>query len=96
MKKLLVAAAVSALAVWTGPAFIGQVRAAPAASPYCKMAGQQKNPMGWDQYYHCFGAPHITHVIARSHEAAPQKAFCKMAGQQKDPMSWDQYYHCWK
>lgn len=96
MKKLFLAAAVSALAVSTVPALVGQAQAAAAASPYCKMARQEKNPIGWDEYYHCFGTPRITHVIARRHEAAPENALCKMAGQEKNLVSWDEYYHCWR
>lgn len=95
MKKLLIAAAVSVLAVSSVPTFVGQAHAAIAASPFCKMAGQEKNPIGWDEYYHCFGTPRVERVATRARAGAQQSPFCKMASQEKNPMAWDEFYHCW-
>ncbi len=96
MKKLLIAAAVSALAICMVPNLVGQAQAAPAKNPMCALAGAQKNPMAWDEYYGCFGArPTMQRAMVRSTHGAPEGDFCKMAGGQKDMVGWSQFYGCW-
>jgi len=96
MKKLLMATAVLAFAGSTVPAFVGQAQAAPAKNPLCALAGGQKNPMAWDEYYGCFGArPAVQRAMVRSRPGAPANDFCKMVGQEKDTVGWSQFYGCW-
>jgi hypothetical protein len=96
MKKLLVAAAIAAPAVCMVPSFVGQAQAAPAKNPLCALAGSQKNPMAWDEYYGCFGMrPTMEQAMVRSRPGAPASDFCKMAGQEKDMVGWSQFYGCW-
>ncbi len=99
MLRSALLAGTAALVALLVPAMAQQVRAAPTKSPYCNMARSQKNPMAWDEYYHCFGqAPEpaarpALHMEVRS--ATPAKSpYCNMARSQKNPMAWDEYYHC--
>lgn len=55
MKRLLFAASALALAAAMSPAVTGSAQAAPAQSPFCKMAKGEKNPVSWNAYYHCLG-----------------------------------------
>jgi len=96
MKKLLIAASFVMLAVGTSPAFVGQAQAAAAKDPMCNLAGQEKDLVGWAQYYGCFGSrPTMEPAMARSRSGAPDADFCKMAGGQKDMVGWSQFYGCW-
>lgn len=96
MKKLIVAAAVSALAVCLVPSFVGQAQAAPAKNPLCALAKQEKNPVAWNAFYGCLGKPaRLQHAAVRSRGAAPQSEFCNMAKQEKDMVGWSQFYGCW-
>lgn len=96
MKRLLIAAAVLGLAVTTVPAFVGSAQAAPAQNPMCKLAGQEKNPMAWDEFYGCFGSrPMMERAMVRSRPGAPVGDFCKMAGAEKDLVGWAQFHGCW-
>jgi len=95
MKKLLLAASAVALAAAMSPAAIGSVQAAPAKSPYCKMAAGQKNLVAWNAYYHCNGeAPRPSHVAARARPEPAKDPMCKLAAGQKNLVAWNAYYHC--
>lgn len=95
MKKLIVVAAALALAVSTVPAFVGPANAAPAKSPYCKLAGGQKNLVAWNAYYHCLGtAARPTRLALRGRQGTARSPFCKLSGAQKNLVSWNAYYHC--
>jgi hypothetical protein len=95
MKKLLFAASAAALAAAMAPAAIGSVQAAPAKSPYCKMAAGQKNLVAWNAYYHCLGeAPRPAHVAVRARPEPAKDPMCKLAAGQKNLVSWNAYYHC--
>ncbi|MGA8820912.1 MAG: hypothetical protein WB624_26785 [Xanthobacteraceae bacterium] len=96
MKKLLIATAISAFAICTIPALTGQAQAAPAKNPMCALAGSQKNPMAWSEYYGCFGSrPTVERAAVRSRPGAPASDFCKMAAGEKDMVGWSQFYGCW-
>jgi hypothetical protein len=96
MKKLLIATAISAFAICTIPALTGQAQAAPAKNPMCALAGSQKNPMAWSEYYGCFGSrPTVERAAVRSRPGAPASGFCKMAAGEKDMVGWSQFYGCW-
>ena len=95
MKKLLLAASAVALAAALSPAAIGSVQAAPAKSPYCKMAAGQKNLVAWNAYYHCNGeAPRPSHVAVRARPEPAKDPMCKLAPGQKNLVAWNSYYHC--
>ena len=75
---------------------MGQAQAAPAQNPLCALAGSQKNPMAWDEYYGCFGArPAVERAAVRSRPGAPASDYCKMAAGEKDMVGWSQFYGCW-
>ena len=96
MKKLLIAAAISALSISAIPALVGQAYAAPAKNPMCAMAASQKDLVGWSQFYGCFGSrPTVQRAVARTRAGAPQNDFCKMAAGEKDMVGWSQFYGCW-
>ena len=72
MKRLLFAASALALAAAMSPAVTSSVQAAPAKSPFCKMAKGEKNPVSWNAYYHCLGPaeaarPEAAHRYVRTH-----------------------------
>jgi hypothetical protein len=95
MRKILIAASALALAGAMSPAVTGSARAAPAQSPYCKMAAGQRNLVAWNAYYHCLGpAARPSHVAARAPAGRPKDPMCKMASGQKNLVSWNAYYHC--
>jgi heme A synthase len=96
MKPFVIGAALALFAI-AAPALVHQAQAAPARNPFCAMAGGQKNPMGWDEYYGCFGsAPGRAAVVHHVHERhATKDPLCSLANQEKNPMGWDEYYHCW-
>ena len=89
MKKIAIAAA-----LLIGTAVASQ--AAPAKSPYCKMANSQRNPVAWNAYYGCLQ----TSGAARAHAAAPARhreaknPYCKFASAQRNVVAWNAYYHC--
>lgn len=96
MKKVLIATAISAFAISMIPALQGQAQAAAAKNPMCALAGSQKNPMAWDEFYGCFGArPVVERAAVRSRPGAPASDFCKMAAGEKDMVGWSQFYGCW-
>jgi hypothetical protein len=94
MKKLLVATAV-AVASFTVPHFVDQSLAATGRSPFCDMEKTQRNPVGWNAYYHCHGVPAGEAVAA---VAAPERRardpYCDMAKTQRNPVAWNAHYHC--
>jgi hypothetical protein len=95
MKKLLFAVSAVALAAAISPAVTGSAQAAPAKSPYCKMAAGQKNLVAWNSYYHCLGpAPRAAHVAVRARPEPAKDPYCKMAAGQKNLVAWNAYYHC--
>ena len=96
MKKLLIAAAISAFTIWSVPALVGQAQAAPAKDPMCALAGSQKDLVGWSQFYGCFGTrPTVQRAAVRSKRGAPEGDYCKMAAGEKDMVGWSQFYGCW-
>jgi hypothetical protein len=95
MKKLLFAASALVLAAAMSPAVMSSAQAAPAKSPYCKMAAGQRNLVSWNAYYHCLGpAPRPSHVVARTPAGPAKDPYCKMANIQRNLVSWNAYYHC--
>jgi hypothetical protein len=95
MKKLLLAASAVALAAAMSPGAIGSVQAAPAKSPYCKMAAGQKNLVAWNAYYHCLGeAPRVSRTANRARPEPARDPMCKLAPGQKNLVAWNAYYHC--
>jgi hypothetical protein len=94
IKPYLVGAALVAFAV-AAPAFVNHAQAATSQDPFCKMANGEKNPIAWDEYYHCFGpTARVVHVVSH-HRSAPLDPFCKMANGEKNPVAWAEFYHCW-
>jgi hypothetical protein len=104
MKKMLIAAA-AVLAMSAAPTLLSQAQAAPAMSPFCKMAPAANQ--SWAEYYGCWGhaargpgmamehpamAP-AAHPMAE-HMAADHTDFCKLAAAANT--SWDEHYGCWK
>jgi hypothetical protein len=93
MKKLLIATAAVTLAVgFAAPSYAAQ-------SEFCKMMGAQRNPIGWDAYYHCYGtaaAPAKKRVVVRhtAMQAYAKSPYCKFASAQRNQVAWNAYYHC--
>jgi hypothetical protein len=87
MKKLLIAAAVAAMA---GGAFMVQGQAAPAQDPMCKMGTQATN-QGWMDHYGCWKGPMVKPVAAKPSKKDPM---CGM-GVQATNQGWMDHYNCW-
>ena len=87
MKKLLIAAAVAAMA---GGAFVVQSQAAPAVDPMCKMPGQTTNET-WMDHYGCWKGPMAKPVAAKPSKKDPMCAI----GVQGTNQGWQDHYGCW-
>ena len=87
MRKLLIAAAVAAMA---GGAFMAQSQAAPAADPMCKMPGQTTN-QNWMDHYGCWNGKMAKPAAAKPSKKDPM---CSMPGQTTNE-NWMDHYHCW-
>jgi hypothetical protein len=89
MKKLLIGAAIAAIA---GVAFVGQGQAAPAPAqdPMCKMGNQSSN-QGWMDHYKCWNAPMAKPVAAKPSKKDPM---CGIGGQSTN-QNWADHYNCW-
>jgi hypothetical protein len=86
MKKLLIAAAVVAMA---GGAFVAQGQAAPAKDPMCGI-GVQTNNQSWAEHYGCWKGAAVKLVAAKPSKKDPM---CGMG--QANNVSWSEHYGCW-
>jgi hypothetical protein len=97
MRKLPIIAAALALTVSAVPALIVQAQAAPAKSPYCKLAPAANQ--SWAEYYGCWSKPAMARPAAaeaRRPEAQPaafKTNYCKLPAAAN--AAWAEYYHCW-
>jgi YHS domain-containing protein len=90
MKKVLIAAAVVALAATA----FGQAQAAtPAKDPMCNMAAQAGSA-SWQEHYNCWGKPTPTRVSAHAPAGPAKDPMCNMSAQ-AGSASWQEHYHCW-
>ena len=94
MRKLLVITAAFALVGGIGSALPEHAAAQSAKSPFCALAGQEKNLMAWDEYYHCMGTPPRARPVVRRTAGPPRDPYCTMAAGQKNLVSWNAFYHC--
>ena len=87
MKKLLIGAAIAAIA---GVAFVGPGQAAPAQDPMCKMGVQGSN-QGWMDHYKCWQGQPVKIAAPKPSKKDPM---CAM-GVQGTNQGWQDHYHCW-
>jgi YHS domain-containing protein len=87
MKKLLIGAAIAAMA---GLAFAGQGNAAAAKDPMCGMGAQATN-QGWQDHYKCWDAPMVKISAPKPSKKDPM---CGM-GAQATNQGWMDHYKCW-
>lgn len=96
MKKLIIAAAVSALAMPIIAGLQGSAQAAPAPNPYCKMS--QAANQSWAEYYGCWGSHARTQYAPAPTPVAyggPDRTdYCKLSAAAS--ASWAEHYGCWK
>ena len=99
MKKLLATTAAVTLALLTVPNLVPRSNAAPTGgqptkSEYCKMAKAQRNPVAWNEHYHCLDKQAAAPVVERKREKRAHDPYCDMAKAQRNPVSWNERYHC--
>jgi hypothetical protein len=103
MQKLFMAVAALTIAVASALGFAGTSEAAPAKSPYCDLAKNQRNAPSWNEHYGCLKTP-ARQASARAPAPArvaaarrgPNSQYCDLAKHQRNAPSWNEYYGCLK
>jgi hypothetical protein len=100
MRKLLIAAAAGAIGA---TAVMGQVQAAPAMDPMCKMAPVGGNSyavqQSWADHYGCWPMAKAKPVAVRAPAGPALDPMCKMGAVTGNSYSiqpsWAEHYGCW-